>query len=107
MARSADGSLPMTTTGTHSDQEKANVSRKNSGSERTPSPSRYLSPTGSAGHERAAAAHSRLSAEASVVEEILWTESKFDGATPGSPEEFRAKEAADALRWKLEQLRSG
>ena len=32
---------------------------------------------------------------------ILWTESKFDGATPGSPEKFRAKEAADALRWKL------
>ena len=41
MARRADGSAPMTTIGTHSDQEKANVSRKNSGSERTPSPSRY------------------------------------------------------------------
>lgn len=47
------------------------------------------------------------SRQLSSPEQILWTESKFDGATPGSPEKFRAKEAADALRWKLEQLRSG
>ncbi len=64
-------------------------------------------PGGTAVHGRAAAAHNRLSAEASVIEEILWTESKFDGATAGSPAQFRAREASDALRWKLEQLRTG
>ena len=64
-------------------------------------------PAGTAAHGRAVAAHDRLSAEASVIEEIVWTESKFDGATPGSPAQFRAREASDALRWKLEQLRSG
>ena len=63
-------------------------------------------PAGTPVHGRAVAAHDRLSAEASVIEEILWTESKFDGATPGSPAQFRAREASDALRWKLEQLRS-
>ena len=63
-------------------------------------------PAGTPAHGRAAAAFARLSAEASVIDEIVWTESKFDGATPGSPAQFRAREAADALRWNLEQLRS-
>jgi len=62
---------------------------------------------GTPAHGRAAAAYDRLSAEASVIEELAWTESRFDGATPGSPAQFRAREAADTLRSKLHQLRSG
>lgn len=64
-------------------------------------------PAGTGAHARAGATYDRLSAEASVIEEIIWTESVFDGATPGSPAQFRAREASDALRWKLDQLRSG
>ena len=48
-------------------------------------------PASTAAHGRAGAAHDRPTAEASVIEEILWTESKFDGATPGSPAQFRAE----------------
>ena len=64
-------------------------------------------PAGTRAHARAGTAYDRLSAEASLIEEVIWTQSVFDGATPGSPAQFRAREASDALRWKLDQLRSG
>ena len=40
----------------------------------------------------------------SLVEELLWTEGVFTRADPGSPAQFRARESADELRYRLETL---
>ena len=45
---------------------------------------------------RAKEEHDRLSAEVTLLE-LAWTESVFGGATPGSPDQFRGRESADAL----------
>ena len=46
----------------------------------------------------------RLTAAVSLVEQLLRTEAVFRVADPGSPAQFRARESADDLRYRLETL---
>ena len=46
----------------------------------------------------------RLTVAVSLVDELLRTEAVFRDANPGSPAQFRARESADELRYRLETL---
>ena len=46
----------------------------------------------------------RLTVAVSLVEELLRTEAIFRRADPGSPAQFRARESADELRYRVETL---